>query len=276
MNAYEILADQVLQKIRSGIVPWRQPWKGWNPSNFVSGKEYRGFNRLVLSFSEHEDLRYLTAKQIFSLGGAINKGAKGSKIFFFKLEDIEWEKESYPILRYYYVYNIADTTGIPYSVSDQKETGPSMLAKAQGIVTNYQGKPRVEHGGQAYYSLIQDRIMMPSLYKFKSDSAYFSTLFHECIHSTGHKDRLWRLAGQRITLYGNKASYSREELVAEIGAMFLCQEAGISTETSEESHAYLAGWLKYLEHHKKELIHAAAEAQKASDYILGNIVPSES
>lgn len=273
MKAYEILAEQILQKIKEGVIPWRRPWNWGNPVNFVSGKEYRGFNRLVLSLSWHGDHRFLTHKQVTGLGWILRKGAKGIKIFFFKFEEREDRKDSYPILRYYVVFNISDTTGIDVPpIEECKMVTP--LAKAQAIMSGYQGKPRMLEWNRACYSVSRDTITLPSLYKFKTNSAYFSTLFHEYIHSTGHKTRLWRLNLDMIE-YSGRENYSREELVAEIGSMFLCQEANISQETEADSHAYLAWWLKYLSDHKKELIYAAWEAQKASDYILWNIVPSE-
>lgn len=266
MKAYEILVEQVLEKLRDWVIPWKQTWISDPPKNFVSEKLYRGFNRLILSLSGFSDPRFLTMKQVKNLWGKIRKGSKGVKIFFYKDREDENGEKLYPVLRYYTVFNIEQTFGISY-VPYIKDISQTMQYKAQEIVTNYHNKPVIYTGPQASYNLVKDTITMPSLYKFKKDEDFFATLFHEFIHSTGSIKRLWRLGMQQVEHYGS-VNYSREELVAELGSMFLCHEAGITPQTFENSVAYIQWWLSYLENNPKELITASSFAQKASDYIL--------
>jgi antirestriction protein ArdC len=266
MKAYEILVEQVLEKLREWVIPWKQSWIVDPPKNFVSDTAYRGFNRLVLSLSGFPDPRFLTMKQVRKLWGKIRKWSKGVKIFFFTEREDEDGEKLYPVMRYYVVFNITQTSGISY-VPYSKDISRTLQCKAQEIVTNYHDKPVIYTGPQASYNLLKDTITMPSLYKFKKYEDFFATLFHEFIHSTGNVKRLWRLWMQQVEHYGSE-SYSREELVAELGSMFLCHEAGITPQTFENSVAYIQWWLSYLENNPKELITASSFAQKASDYIL--------
>jgi antirestriction protein ArdC len=138
---------------------------------------------------------------------------------------------------------------------------------AQAIITGYTDKPVSHEWNRASYNLVKDSITMPSLYKFKKDEDFFATLFHEYIHSTGNPKRLWRLWMETIEHFWSE-SYSKEELVAELWSMLLCHEVGITSQTFDNSASYLQWWLSYLKDHKKELIYASWQAQKACDYIL--------
>lgn len=149
--------------------------------------------------SDFEDHRFLTLKQIQDLGGRLQKGSIGIKIFFFRVEEDEQTQESYPILRYYHVYNISQTLGIEKIPTEVSPLG--MHARAQQIVTNYKDKPRVYHTGRASYNLETDTVTIPSLYKFKKDEEYFSTLFHEFIHSTGSPLRLGRFGMEQVEYF---------------------------------------------------------------------------
>ncbi len=273
MKAYEILVEQVLDKLKQGVIPWKQTWIEDIPKNFVSDSPYRGFNRLILSISGFTDPRFVTLKQVRKLWGRLRKGSSWIKIFFFKEQEEEQGEKSYPVLRYYTVFNIEQTQGISYAPY-AKDISRSLQYKAQAIVTNYHNKPVIYTGPQASYHLTADTITMPSLYKFRTDEDFFATLFHEFIHSTGNIKRLWRLWMQNVEHFG-LIEYSKEELVAEIGSMFLCHEAGIIPQTFENSVAYIQWWLSYLQHNPKELIIASGLAQKASDYILWNNIAWE-
>ncbi len=125
---------------------------------------------------------------------------------------------------------------------------------------------------RAYYSPLTDSVHLPMQTKFESAEGYYGTLFHELVHSTGHAKRLARKGVVDITGFGTE-SYSQEELVAEIGAAFLCGTTGVDTGTVENSASYIAGWLKSLKDDKKLVVVAAAQAQRAVDYITGSPAP---
>ena len=129
-------------------------------------------------------------------------------------------------------------------------------------------KPLIEHmGNRAYYDPRHDAITLPKLTSFESAEEYYSTAFHELSHSTMHESRLDRKVKDEVHRFGNE-DYSKEELVAEMGASFLCGHAGIENAVIENNAAYIQGWLKALKNDKSLLIHAAAQAQRSTDYIL--------
>jgi antirestriction protein ArdC len=121
---------------------------------------------------------------------------------------------------------------------------------------------------RAYYSPAEDIVAMPNRERFENEAGYFATLFHELIHSTGHASRLNRATVTESAGFGSNP-YCREELVAEMGAAFLCGQAGIAESTLENSAAYVQNWLEQLQNDKKLIVQAAAQAQKAADFILG-------
>ena len=149
----------------------------------------------------------------------------------------------------------------------QKDNDP--IAGCEQIVAGMPSPPAIRHGGnRACYWPGIDQISMPKRETFVSSEAYYSALYHELCHSTGHPDRLNRktlVAGAPF----RSPIYSREELTAEMGAAFLCAQAGIDDPTIENSAAYLQGWLKYLSSDPKALLVAGAQAQKAADYVQG-------
>ena len=271
MKIYDILVNQVIEKLEQWVIPWKQWWIGWIPCNYISKKAYRWFNKLVLSLNDFADNRYLTPKQVKNLWWNIIKWSKWTKIYFFKLNKSDETindsslKESYPMIRYYSVFNIEQTEWIevlPVEVADTS----TELFKAQNIVTWYKNKPVIKLWANASYNLLSDTITMPSLIKFKSNEEYFATLFHELIHSTWLDSRLNRFWLKQIQPYWSD-TYSKEELVAELGSMFLCMKAWIINQTWENSKNYIAWWLKYIKWNKKDLIIASTQAEKAVNYI---------
>lgn len=205
--------------------------------------------------------------------GGVRKGETGTQVVLWKPvrkgvenENGDREDRSYLILRYYTVFNTEQCDGVPEPEREElPERDP--IAECESIVTGYFNGPKVSHGGnRAYYAPAFDRVQMPERGQFKSSEAYYGTLFHELAHSTGHESRLKRpeLIGPT---FGTE-NYSKEELVAELAAGFLRGEAGIELDV-EQSAAYIASWLKRLKDDRKMLVQAAAQAQKASDRILG-------
>lgn len=276
-NVYQIITDRILEQLSKGVIPWRKPWTGGHDGaySYTTGKAYSVLNQMLLA---HADA-YLTFNQIKSLGGKVKKGAKSEIVTFWKMlpvEDTNKEGEKVtkviPFLRYYPVFWIGDTEGI-----DRKDIKPvthDPIEEAENIVNKYMtsaNHPTLENtatSDKAYYSPISDKVVVPTMEQFQEIAEYYSTLFHELTHSTGHTSRLNRLTA--TAHFGNE-EYSKEELVAEIGAATLVNMAGIETKDSfNNSAAYIQGWSKALKDNVKMIVEASSKAAKAVDYILGD------
>ena len=275
MNPYDIITDRILAQLEAGTVPWRKPWNGkaGMPRNLKSGKEYRGINVFLLHSLGYESPYFLTFKQAKGRGGSVRKGEKGCPVVFWKLLDVDDDGEltttrRVSILRYYTVFNAAQCEGIDAPAIDVPERKHEPVQAAQATVEAMPNPPGIVHGyTSAAYSPRTDIVRMPKPERFDSNEAYYSTLFHELAHSTGHTDRLNRNLDLKLAAFGSP-DYSREELVAEMGSAFLCGEAGILEPCIDRSAAYVAGWLKALRDDRKLVVTAAAQAQKAADFIL--------
>ena len=176
-----------------------------------------------------------------------------------------------PVLRFYTVFNLEQTMGIPAKyipvLTPENQIVFDPIGNAEEIIANYQNGPIIQHGGnRACYSPSLDRIMMPERIQFEKEEEYYSTLFHEMTHSTGHWSRLDRPGMENIR-FGSE-NYSKEELIAEFGAAFLCAQTGIAHATIQNSGAYIKNWLEKLRNDKKLAIQAAHKAQKAVDFIM--------
>ena len=283
IDCYQIITDRIIGLLESGVVPWRKPWKtnGGFPRNLISGKAYRGVNIWLLHAMNYESPLWLTYKQAAELGGNVKRGEKACPVVFWKKWEKEnkqtGEKEFFPLMRFYYVFNVAQCENIPADrLPAVPETTPDALpaafdvSLAESIVTGYKNPPAVKHGmAKAYYSPGGDYVGMPDNGKFVSPGYYYATLFHELAHSTGHVSRLNRPGIMDNAGMGSPA-YAREELTAEMTSAFLCGAAGIADTGGliENSAAYVASWLQALRNDKKLVVQAAGLAQRASDYIL--------
>lgn len=281
-KVYEIITNRVLEIMDKGVIPWRKPWKG-NRLSFlnISGHEYSGINRFMLSLTNFETPLFLTFHQAKKLNGEIKKGATAYPIFFYSFmekEDAEGNKKRIPIFRYSNAFNIEQCDGIsiPKKIqeklnfwNEKKNNNP--IESAQSIVENMQNKPAItinHDGNRACYFPMLDSISVPEINLFEKTEEYYSTLFHELGHSTGHASRLNRETLTNSALFGSH-QYSIEELIAEFTATFLACEAGIERETIDNSAAYLQSWAQKLKEKPNMLAQAASRAQKAADYILG-------
>ncbi len=283
-KVYEIVTNKIIEQLEKGTVPWHKTWiskdgaKG-DDYNMISKKPYRGINRILLSMSRlNNDLtsnQWLTFKQANEKGGSVKAGEKATMVVFwkpltFKKDDSgnEIEERTIPILRYYNVFNVEQTTLEP-DVSQKEETKIiNKIEECENILSGFKDSPVIDYGyNQAFYSPLSDKVSLPDADAFDSEECYYTTLFHELVHSTGHKTRLSRAGITSTTFFGDH-EYSREELIAEMGAAFLCSNTGIENKTIDNSAAYIKGWLKKLRDDKRVVILAASAAQKASDYIL--------
>jgi antirestriction protein ArdC len=282
MDIYAIVTDKIINLLEDGIVPWRRPWTSAGlPRNLVSKKPYRGINHFLLSASKYVSPFWLTMRQANELGGRVRRGELSTIIVFWKVDerpdqeatDAANEKGTRRrfLLRYYRVFNV-EQCELPQAVLDKlpkietHEHDP--IDEAERIVAEMPQRPELQTGGsKAFYSSLSDRVTMPPRELFTTAEEYYATLLHEMTHSTGHPKRLARATITEAAPFGS-ATYSKEELCAEMGSAFLCAEAGISPVVIENQAAYLAGWLGKLRDDRKLLIHAAAQAQHAADFIL--------
>lgn len=261
--------------------PWRRLW---NPAmgqdrNLDTGKPYRGGNVFMTAIQGYASPFWVTRKQAAKLGGTINRQEDGklvpyTPILFWSFPTPEQKAEGrFPFCKFYQVWNVEQTTGLEELAASKlaAEAGDPVnpIAEAQAIVDGFHG-PTIRHGdARAYYTPSNDTVTMPEMQAFASAEAYYSTLFHELAHSTGHRTRLGRDGVVNPVRFASH-DYSEEELVAEMSAAMLTGLAGIDTdETVENSAAYLDHWLKVLKADPSMLATAGGQAQKAVDLIRG-------
>ncbi len=254
---------------RGDVLPWRKPWKSKSPCNALTGRPYRGINRFVLSMSEYSDHRWLTFNQAKSASGSIRRGERASTVMLYShIEDEETGKDKL-VTRAFPLFNVLQCEGL--ELPEQRQPRQESLFGVEGaeaIVRGYRDAPAIHVGTEiaAYYPL-RDQVVMPHIRDFESPAAYYATLMHELVHSTAHPTRLNRPVFEERVNFGSE-SYGAEEILAEIGAAFLCAEAGIDNLTP--CTGYIASWLlKALQNDSSYIVRAASQAQKAADWILG-------
>jgi antirestriction protein ArdC len=272
-SVYEIITSKIIGIIESsGELPWSKKWADMpTPYNYKSGRAYSGLN-MMLCRSMFDDPRFLTFKNIKELGGKLKKGSNGVPIIFwmwtFYNEDNKRVKEheswvkKIPFLRYYTAFNASDVEGIEFEEIKTTE-GLTEHTTSEEWIKNLSVNIKHKPGG-AFYSPARDIVNMPELKMFEDEASYYSTLFHEVGHWTGHKTRMDRF--ESGTYFGNE-KYSKEELVAEMFSCFARNKFGIETEdTKMNSAAYIKGWLKALKNDPKMIISASSKATKAFEF----------
>lgn len=288
-TVYQLITDRIVSLLSKGVAPWRMTWSAGNgPAigshrNAVTGHVYTSTNALV-TFATAMDRGYtsplwLTFKQALALGGHVKKGEKGTPIIYAsrmtvtdRAESGDIEQHSVPFLRYYTVFNVAQCEGLAIEIPAPIVT-PSVFATIEAceqIVAAMPQRPEIEHSATVstpVYNVTRDRVTMPTRERFEAEPFYYTALFHELTHSTGHTSRLNRREKGAVS-FGCEA-YAKEELVAELGAAFLCGVAGVSQPVIEDSASYVAGWLHKLKSDPRLFVGAAAQAQRAADFILG-------
>lgn len=284
LDVYQTVTDRIIELLDQGTVPWRHPIRGGSsgqmPTNLESQKHYRGINVFLLAvtaWAEGYDSPYwLTFKQAAKKGGHVRKGEKSSLVIFWKQyatkDKDSGEAVTIPVLRHYRVFNAEQCEGIEAPGADDPEpdTEPfEPIEEAARIIREYRAGPAVVYGGsRAFYRPSTDTVHMAEVVRFVEPGSYYSTFFHELAHSTGHSSRLARGLDTETRPFGSP-DYSKEELVAEMGAAFLAAAAGIGPATIEQSAAYIDGWRKRLSDDKKLGVQAAGAGQRAADWILG-------
>lgn len=297
-NVCQMVTDKLVAMMEQGVNPWRKPWSHCSEDVAVShtnGKPYSLLNQMLLGFRTGE---YLTFNQVKKEGGSVKKGAKSEIIVFWQCgvfkkvakpddesddKDSDNEEESEgqwvswknPVLKYYRVFHIDDTDGIQakYHVKQpQLISNINPIEKAENTANDYCNRSGVrvivQKSNSAFYRPSTDTVTVPLREQFSEISDFYSTLFHELTHSTGHPLRLNRLKGG-VHIASEK--YSREELVAEIGAAACLSRLGIECkETEENSAAYLKSWAKFIAGDPKAFVIAAGKAEKAISMIFGD------
>src|SRR5262249_48793599 len=286
-DAYQVITDRVIMLLEQGTIPWQKPWQSGHllPRNLISKREYRGVNVFLLHAMSYQSPFWLTFNQAKELGGNVKRGEKACPVVFWKWLDVEdgGEKERVPFLRYYSVFNVAQCEGIRGDkIPSLSGTGRvhCPIAEAERIVQSMPKRPAVKTGlDRAFYSPAGDFVGMPAPEHFRSGEDFYSVLFHELTHATGHESRLNRkgVSGSdgEWSAFGS-TPYAKEELVAEMGAAFLCGHVGIVERTLDNSAAYVSSWLQRLKDDRRLVVQAAAQAQKAADFVLAKQHSQES
>lgn len=286
-DLHEQVTDTIIQQLEKGVIPWHQPWKGNTvsipplPLNFSSGKRYRGINILLLWTaainSQYTFAEWGTFKQWQQKQEAVRKGEKGNLIVYYDVleKEVDGEIKKFPFLKSSFVFNRCQLAS--YEASEQtvqQEPTTSLVERIASIenLVSRCGAKIIHKGERACYIPSQDVIHMPPEELFldtdtcTATEGYYSTLLHELTHWTGGKTRLNREGGKK---YGDKG-YATEELVAELGAAFLCAEHEISTMEKGDHASYINYWLQVLKDNKHCLITAASDASKAVDFLTAS------
>ena len=272
----EIITESVLKQLEQGVAPWRKPWSTSIPRNLISKKTYRGLNVFLLATQGYGSPYWLTFNQAKQLGAHVRQGEKSTLVSFWKFNEYakenrdtgEVENKTSVLLRYYRIFNIEQCEGLKALRGDDYKP-VNAITECESIANRMPNPPRFEQHSQAFYRPSADVVGMPSRNCFESPEAYYSTLFHELTHSTGHVSRLNRFEANSTDHQFGSESYSKEELIAEMGAAMLAGMAGISHATLSNSASYLQTWIQRLKSDSRLLVSAAWHAQKAADYILG-------
>ncbi|MBP5972500.1 DUF1738 domain-containing protein [Brasilonema sp. CT11] len=282
-DIYTRVTQQIIESLEKGVRPWVQPWNANHLADRIArpqranGLPYTGINILLLWMSaiasEFTCNRWMTYKQAHELGAQVRKGEKGTGIVYADsftkkqtTEDGEEIEQEIYFLKSYTVFNVEQITSLPEDYYNKPEPRPVTIERIEQAEKFFTAIPiSVRHeGNEAYYTVSRDYIQLPPFETFKDAESYYAVRGHETIHSTRHPNRLNRNLGRKV--WGDEG-YAREELVAELGAAFLCADLGLTPETREDHAAYLQGWLKVLKKDKRAIFDAAAHAQRAVDYL---------
>lgn len=283
-DVYQIITDRILDSLSKGVIPWHKSWAMVNtPANFITKKAYRGINTFLLAASPYSSPYWASFKQISDKGGKVKAGEHGTYVVYWKIMKKqetdattgEVKEKNIPLLRYYVVFNLDQTEGITYKNPEIPENTFTTIDACEKLIEKYTDRPEISHGGdRACYAPSLDAIKMPTKEQFEGEAEYYSTLFHELTHSTGYKDRLNRDGVTKAIHFGSE-NYSKEELIAEMGASFMCAFAGIENTTIDNSAAYIANWVQSLQNDPKMVVQAAGAAQKAVDYMGAEFITDE-
>jgi antirestriction protein ArdC len=277
-DIHQTITERFIEHLKRGTVPWQKPWL--SVQNLISQKPYRGINSLLLGSTDYQSPYWATFKQVVDLGGRVKKGEKSTPIIYYKILEKRDEvgdlviredgiPTRIPFIRWSNVFNLEQTQGIQASTITATQSISQPLKNAAAIVENAKLCSIYHTGFATLYSPRDDIIRIPAPAAFRSQEDYYHSLYHEMIHASGHLSRLNREGVALAAKFGSEP-YCREELIAELGAAFLSNEAGILGQVQfENSSAYLNSWIQKLESDLRLIVSAASQAQRASDFIQG-------
>jgi antirestriction protein ArdC len=279
-DLYAEVSARIVAELERGAAPWIKPWSATpganNPCNAVSNRPYSGCNVVLLWMAQaagYRSPRFLTFKQALELGGNVRKGEHGTKVYFVKQlqvrdqgVDDSTSTRLIPMMREYTVFNVDQCDNLP----DRIKTGRPIRVRnpdtRDGLADAFlhsTGADIREGHGEAYYVPSRDFIAMPAFEAFKSADHFYNVVLHELVHWCGHKSRLDRDLKNRFA----SKSYAAEELIAELGAAFLCAEFGFDGDV--RNAGYIASWIDLLKADKRAFFTACSQASKAADYLRG-------
>lgn len=293
-NLQEKVTNQVIELLEMGTVAWRKGWTSLLPTNIVTKKRYEGFNSLILNLEtikkNYETPYFLTYKQGLEIGANVRKGEKGVNITFWNIKEEgkeegkeESKRKKRPTILIWTIFNIDQMDNVPEEYYQEFRNTCNCAAlnenfsACENIVKNMPSRPVIVPGAAPLYNQVTDKVIMPPVTRFNTQQEYYVTLFHELVHSTGHKSRLNRFEKEKEAdkkTFNYQKNYAREELTAEFGAAFLSSYAGVFDDKAN-SAAYIQNWLQELKNDKKLLFYASNKGSKAAKFIL-NIKDEES
>lgn len=285
MPYHQIVANQIIESLKTGTAPWLKPWEpgignGQVPYNPITGKRYRGINALYLMLNQSDDNRWLTYKQAQSMDAQVHKGEKGTTIQYWKFheEKTKHDDAGNPVLDahgkplkvlvnlerpkvfYATVFHASQIDNMPELIA--KEPDWSLIERAEKLLHHSGATIIHSEADRAFYRLSTDSIHLPPKDQFKSAANYYATALHELGHWSGHPSRLDRDLGHPL---GSDA-YAKEELRAEIASMLLGSELGIGHDPSQHT-AYIKSWIRVLEDEPLEIFRASADAEKIVNHL---------
>ena len=284
-DVYQKVTDKIVADLEQGELTWLKPWSAGNMDGRVvkplrhNGQAYSGINVLMLWGAAMEggylSPFWMTYRQAKELGAHVRKGERGNLVVYANTitkteeqDDGSEEERKIPFMKGYSVFNVEQIEGLPehfYSKPEPVIDPAQRIDHAEEFFAATGADIR-SGGSRAYYSGGSDHVQMPLFESFRSPEAYYATLAHELTHWTKHEKRLDREFGRKR--WGDEG-YAREELVAELGAAFLCADLALTPEPGTDHAAYIQSWLKVLRDDKRAIFSAAAHAQRAADFLHG-------
>lgn len=276
MDVYSMVTERIISQLEKGEIPWKKPWAKCLDGTFnrITRKPYSLLNQLLLLHGGE----YATFKQWEQIGGQVKRGEKAEIVVFWKMQDLAEKDENgeialkqIPLLRYYNVFHISQVKNVMPLIRTE-DFGTKPIERAETILHEYLNREHIALSDsptdRAFYSILNDSITVPLITQFERAEEYYSTVFHECSHSTMTADRCNREKESKSAFFGSE-KYSKEELIAEITSATIMNSIGLETpETFQNSAAYIQNWLNALRNDKKLIVSASSKAEKAARYIL--------
>jgi len=282
-DVYTRITGQIIQSLEQGVRPWTKPWNADNAAGRITrplrhnGQPYSGINILMLWGAAVESgfgaPTWMTFKQAVEFNAHVRKGEKGTLVVYANkitktdsdADGNEVEREI-PFLKGYTVFNVEQIDGLPeayYSKPEPKMTGPERIEHADAFFSATGADVRYR-GGRAFYAMESDYIQIPPRESSVDAECFYAPPAHGGPHWPRHSTRLERDFGRKV--WGDEG-YAREELVAELGAAFLCADLELTPEVREDHACYISTWLEVLKNDKRAIFQAASHAQRAVDFL---------